>query len=167
VVLVDYRSFGKSTGKRSEQRMLADMQFVYETLAVNYPEDYLFVYGRCLGSGFATKIASYNKPRYLILDAPYYNFKKEAERLLTIFPTAGCCATTCVPIAGYLMYSAITTSSRARLIGSYPSATARPCAKKIRSASASSAFMMAGTIICRLSPSTTISSAIYIAVLMW
>lgn len=86
VVLVDYRGFGKSTGKRSEKRMLADMQFVYETLAVNYPEDHLIVYGRSMGSGFATKIASDNRPRYLILDAPYYNFKKVAERLLPILP---------------------------------------------------------------------------------
>ncbi len=32
VVLVDYRGFGKSTGKRSEKEMLSDMQFVYNTL---------------------------------------------------------------------------------------------------------------------------------------
>ena len=31
VVLVDYRGFGKSTGKRSEAAMLTDMQFVYDT----------------------------------------------------------------------------------------------------------------------------------------
>lgn len=37
VVLVDYRGFGKSTGKRSEKDMLADMQFVYETLKQTYP----------------------------------------------------------------------------------------------------------------------------------
>lgn len=86
VVLVDYRGFGKSTGKRSERKMLADMQFVYETLAVNYPEDHLIVYGRSMGSGFAAKIASDNKPRYLILDAPYYNFQRVVERFLPILP---------------------------------------------------------------------------------
>lgn len=86
VVLVDYRGFGKSTGKRSERKMLADMQFVYETLAVNYPEDHLIVYGRSMGSGFAAKIASENNPRYLILDAPYYNFKKVVERFLPLMP---------------------------------------------------------------------------------
>ena len=36
VVLVDYRGFGKSTGKRNEKDMLNDMQFVYETLAAKY-----------------------------------------------------------------------------------------------------------------------------------
>jgi uncharacterized protein len=86
VVLVDYRGFGKSTGKRNETDMLNDMQFVYETLAAEYSEEHLIVYGRSLGSGFATKLASDNHPRYLILDAPYYNFTKVVERFLPILP---------------------------------------------------------------------------------
>ncbi len=86
VVLVDYRGFGKSTGKRTEKDMLSDMQFVYDTLAAQYTEQHIIVYGRSLGSGFATKIASDNKPRYLILDAPYFSFKKAIERFLPILP---------------------------------------------------------------------------------
>ena len=86
VVLVDYRGFGKSTGKRSEKEMLDDMQFVYETLLKTYPEHHIIAYGRSIGSGFAAKIASDNKPRYLILDAPYYSFTKVAERFLPILP---------------------------------------------------------------------------------
>ena len=86
VVLVDYRGFGKSTGKRTEHDMLKDMQFVYDTLAVQYTEHHIIVYGRSLGSGFAAKIASDNKPRYLILDAPYFSFAKAIERFLPILP---------------------------------------------------------------------------------
>ncbi|MFC4263439.1 alpha/beta hydrolase [Ferruginibacter yonginensis] len=86
VVLVDYRGFGKSTGKRNEHDMLKDMQFVYDTLAVQYTEHHIIVYGRSLGSGFAAKIASDNKPRYLILDAPYFSFTKAIERFLPILP---------------------------------------------------------------------------------
>lgn len=86
VVLIDYRGFGKSTGRRSEGRMLSDVQFVYEALARQYSEEHLIVYGRSLGSGFAAKVASDNQPRYLILDAPYYNFKKVIERFLPILP---------------------------------------------------------------------------------
>jgi uncharacterized protein len=84
--LVDYRGFGKSTGKRSEGEMFNDMQFVYSTLAKQYSENHLIVYGRSLGSGFAAKVASDNQPRYLILDAPYYNFRKVIERFLPILP---------------------------------------------------------------------------------
>ena len=86
IVLVDYRGFGKSTGKRSEKDMLNDMQYVYNCLLENYPEQHIIVYGRSIGSGFATKLASDNNPRYLILDAPYYSFLKVVERFLPILP---------------------------------------------------------------------------------
>lgn len=86
VVLVDYRGFGKSTGKRSEKDMLNDMQFVYDTLTATYHENHILVYGRSLGSGFAAKVASDNKPRYLILDAPYFSFEKTVQRFLPILP---------------------------------------------------------------------------------
>lgn len=86
VVLVDYRGFGKSTGKRKEKEMLNDMQFVYDSLSVQYPEHHIIVYGRSMGSGFAAKIASDNNPRYLILDAPYYSFLKVAERFTPFLP---------------------------------------------------------------------------------
>ncbi len=86
VVLVDYRGFGKSTGKRSESDMLSDMQFVYDRMKEKYGEDHLIVYGRSLGSGFAAKLAADNQPRYLILDAPYLNFIKVIERFLPMLP---------------------------------------------------------------------------------
>lgn len=86
VVLVDYRGFGKSTGKRTEKDMLKDMQFVYDRLTEKYAQHDVLVYGRSMGSGFAAKIAADNSPRYLILDAPYYSFLKVAERFLPIVP---------------------------------------------------------------------------------
>ena len=86
VVLVDYRGFGKSTGRRNEREMLKDVQVVYDTLSVQYHENQIVVYGRSLGSGFATKLASDNSPRYLILDAPYYNFAKAVQRFIPILP---------------------------------------------------------------------------------
>lgn len=86
VVLVDYRGFGKSTGPRSEKEMLQDMQHVYDELKKTCAEDHIIVYGRSIGSGFATWLASRNSPRYLILDAPYYSFRKVAERFLPILP---------------------------------------------------------------------------------
>ncbi len=87
VVLVDYRGFGKSTGTRSEKEMLNDMQFIYTSLSKEFGgEDHMIVYGRSMGSGFATFIASRNRPRYLILDAPYYNFRRVVQRFLPILP---------------------------------------------------------------------------------
>jgi uncharacterized protein len=86
VVLVDYRGFGKSTGKRSEEAMLNDMQFVYKELSDRFSENHMIVYGRSMGSGFASKLAADNNPRYLILDAPYYSFRKVVERFLPFLP---------------------------------------------------------------------------------
>ncbi len=88
VVLIDYRGFGKSTGKRSEKEILGDVQFVYDKLTENLPEHHMIVYGRSIGSGFAAKLAADNKPRYLILDAPFYSFKKVVERFLPILPVS-------------------------------------------------------------------------------
>jgi uncharacterized protein len=86
VILVDYRGFGKSTGKRSEKEMLGDIQFVYDELTKKYTENHLIVYGRSMGSGFAAKLASENQPRYLILDAPYYSFLRVVNRFLPMLP---------------------------------------------------------------------------------
>jgi pimeloyl-ACP methyl ester carboxylesterase len=86
VVLVDYRGFGKSTGKRGEKAMIKDMQFIYDSLALQYHENQIIIYGRSLGSGFATKLASDNSPRYLILDAPFYSFRKAVQRFFPILP---------------------------------------------------------------------------------
>ncbi len=46
----------------------------------------IILYGRSLGSGFATKLASDNTPRFLILDAPYFDFAKVVQRFLPILP---------------------------------------------------------------------------------
>jgi hypothetical protein len=94
VVLVDYRGFGKSTGRRSEKALLGDLQFVYEQLLKQCPDNslvsggspQLLVYGRSIGSGFAAKLAADNDPRYLILDSPYYNFRKVVQRFIPILP---------------------------------------------------------------------------------
>ncbi len=85
-MLVDFRGFGKSTGRRDEQVMYSDMQFVYDDLKFRYQEHNIIVYGRSLGSGFAARLASENSPRYLILDAPYYSFRKAVQRFIPILP---------------------------------------------------------------------------------
>ncbi len=86
VVLVDFRGFGKSTGTRGEQVMYDDMQFVFDDLKARYQERHIIIYGRSLGSGFAAKLASDNSPRYLILDAPFYSFRKAVQRFIPILP---------------------------------------------------------------------------------
>lgn len=86
VLMVDYRGFGKSTGKRTEEGIKRDLQYVYERVKKEVPERYITLYGRSLGCGFATKLASMNSPRMLILEAPYYSMKSITKRYLPIMP---------------------------------------------------------------------------------
>ncbi len=72
--MMDYRGFGKSSGKRTENKLYNDSQQIYKWLASQYPEDQIIIYGRSLGSGIATRIASWNNPSLLILDSPYFSF---------------------------------------------------------------------------------------------
>jgi hypothetical protein len=78
--MIDYRGFGKSSGKRTETTLFNDAQTVYKWLSSQYSEDQIVVYGRSLGSGIAARIASWNKPKMLILDSPYFSFLYQIKR---------------------------------------------------------------------------------------
>lgn len=86
VIMIDYRGYGKSTGKRSEKALFKDSQFVYNHIRNKFPEHKIVIYGRSLGSGFATKLASKNNPKMLILDAPYYSMSQLTSRFLFFLP---------------------------------------------------------------------------------
>ena len=86
VLMVDYRGFGKSTGKRSQKAIKRDLQLVYDKIKEQTTEDRIILYGRSLGSGFATKLASMNNPKKLILDAPYYSLTKVTARYAPFMP---------------------------------------------------------------------------------
>jgi alpha-beta hydrolase superfamily lysophospholipase len=86
VIMVDYRGFGKSTGRRTQKAVKRDLQIVYNKIKENVDEKYVILYGRSLGSGFATKLASMNNPRMLVLDAPYYSLSKVAKRYVPFMP---------------------------------------------------------------------------------
>ncbi len=78
--ILDFRGFGKSRGRRTENILYADLQQVYKYLAGLYGEERIVVYGRSLGSGLAARIASWNNPQLLILDCPYYSFLYHISR---------------------------------------------------------------------------------------
>lgn len=84
VIMMDYRGFGKSTGKRTQKGMHADVQLVYDKIKSSVEEKYIIVYGRSLGTGFATKLASVNKPRMLILTCPYYSILENIQRYIPL-----------------------------------------------------------------------------------
>lgn len=86
VVMMDYRGFGKSTGKRTVEAMKRDSQFIYDIVKKEFSEDQIVVYGRSLGSGFAARLASKNNPRLLILTSPLYSLLRTIHRYLPFMP---------------------------------------------------------------------------------
>ena len=86
VIMIDYRGFGKSTGKLSQESMKRDALFVYDKIKEKVKESRIIVYGRSLGTGLATKVASMNKPKALILACPYFSMSKNAKRYLPLIP---------------------------------------------------------------------------------
>ncbi|MDZ4707249.1 MAG: alpha/beta fold hydrolase [Saprospiraceae bacterium] len=85
-IIMDYRGFGKSRGKRTQEKIFTDAQFLYKWLTESYEESNIVLYGRSWGSGVAARIAAWNHPRLLILDSPYYSFYYIIHRYLFFIP---------------------------------------------------------------------------------
>jgi pimeloyl-ACP methyl ester carboxylesterase len=88
VFLLDYRGYGKSEGAISGQtQFFEDVQTVYDSLKRIYPENKIIVLGYSIGTGPATKVASANNPKLLILQAPYYSLADMMRHAYPIIPT--------------------------------------------------------------------------------
>jgi alpha-beta hydrolase superfamily lysophospholipase len=86
--IMDYRGFGKSTGTiESEAQLFEDAQLFYDTLLTYYDEENIIIEGYSVGSGIAAEIALNNKPKQLLLLAPYYGLKDLMRHTYPILPT--------------------------------------------------------------------------------
>ncbi|WP_250433162.1 alpha/beta hydrolase [Hanstruepera flava] len=76
ILFFDYRNYGKSDGEYcNTEQLLNDSETVYNFVKQRYPENQIIILGYSLGSGLATYVASRNRPKMLILNAPYYSWK--------------------------------------------------------------------------------------------
>ena len=88
VFMLDYRGYGKSEGKiNSQAQLFQDLQTVYDELKTKYEEDKIIILGYSIGTGPATKIASSNRPKLLILQAPYFSLTDMMKHTYPIIPT--------------------------------------------------------------------------------
>ncbi len=75
VFMYDYRGFGKSEGKiKGEKKLQRDARRLYKRLLSTYKEKEIVIYGFSIGTGIAARLASVQKPKALVLEAPFYNF---------------------------------------------------------------------------------------------
>jgi len=87
--IMDYRSFGKSTGLiNKEKDMYHDIQVVYDSIQsqYHYQEKDIVIIGYSIGTGFASKLTSDNNPKQLVLKAPYYSIQNLINQSFKIVP---------------------------------------------------------------------------------
>ncbi len=89
VLIMDYRTYGKSKGKLSEQGFYDDADYCYNYILQYYNEEDIVLYGRSLGTGVATYLASKHQPKQLILETPYYSILDVARQRFPILPVKG------------------------------------------------------------------------------
>jgi uncharacterized protein len=86
--LLDYRGYGKSEGGiSSEKQFYNDVQLVYDILKKKYTENKIIILGYSIGTGPATKLASTNNAKLLILQAPYYSLTDIMHHNYPFVPT--------------------------------------------------------------------------------
>ena len=73
VLLMDYRSYGKSTGKLNEENLHKDAKMCYDWLLNKYEANQITIFGRSIGTGVATKLASTVTHQKLVLESPYFS----------------------------------------------------------------------------------------------
>ncbi len=86
VIVMDYRGYGKSTGKRSMEKLYADAQLWFNFANKKYLENEITVYGRSLGTTFATYVASRNQTKNLVLESPFYSIEEVAKSRFPFLP---------------------------------------------------------------------------------
>lgn len=86
--MLDYRGYGKSEGViSSPNQFYNDIQSVYDSIKTAYQEDSIIILGYSIGTGAATRLASQNNARLLMLQAPYYSLTDMMQHSYPILPT--------------------------------------------------------------------------------
>lgn len=88
VFTMDYRGYGKSTGRRTEAIMHRDAEYCFDWACDRFNHESIIIYGRSLGSGFATRLAARRRANALVLETPFYNLIDVAKFYLPFFPVS-------------------------------------------------------------------------------
>ncbi|MBK9147661.1 MAG: alpha/beta hydrolase [Flavobacteriales bacterium] len=86
VLMPDPRGYGKSSGRLSEQALIADAVAWHDWLSERVGSDRITLYGRSLGSALATPVAAQRNARMLLLETPFNNLIDVCWSQLPLFP---------------------------------------------------------------------------------
>ncbi|MFN2440530.1 MAG: alpha/beta hydrolase, partial [Chitinophagaceae bacterium] len=63
-----------------------DAMLLYRMAISQQPSENIIIYGKSMGSGVASQLASVRESRHLILETPYYNIASLARHYFPIYP---------------------------------------------------------------------------------
>jgi len=87
VWMMDYPGFGKSTGELTESLLYTEADEVYKMVrAAGFTKDSVIIYGKSLGTGIATELASRRNCKRLVLESPYYSISNVAAHYAWMYP---------------------------------------------------------------------------------
>lgn len=88
VFIPDYRGYGLSKGKRTENLMHSDTDACLSEARKRFPGLPVIVYGRSLGSGFAVKLAAEKPVNGLVLETPFLSLLDVANSYFPFLPNS-------------------------------------------------------------------------------
>lgn len=86
VWMPDYPGYGKSTGKITEEKLYDYSLQLYKLASRKFQADSIIVFGKSMGSGLATYLASNVNCKRVILETPYYSLSSVAQHFFPIYP---------------------------------------------------------------------------------
>ena len=101
VWMPDYPGFGKTTGELSENKLYEEARLIYTLARTKYNQDSIIIYGKSLGTGIASQLASRKPCKRLILETPYYSIPDLFSAYAPVYPT-GSMSHFKLPTAEYL-----------------------------------------------------------------
>lgn len=87
VWMPDYPTYGKTTGKLTEENIYAQAKEVYKLAHSKFSADSIYVYGKSLGCGVASYIAAKEDCAALILETPFYSIPDLFSHYAPVYPT--------------------------------------------------------------------------------
>ena len=87
--MIDYRGYGKSTGRiLSEAQLHEDVRKAWDSIAPQYAGKPIIIYGRSLGAALAAELAAHVDAEKVILVSPFTSLEAMAKAQYPLLPLA-------------------------------------------------------------------------------
>jgi fermentation-respiration switch protein FrsA (DUF1100 family) len=88
VLIIDYRGYGRSSGKPTEKgtRLDAEAAWTYLTGELAIPPERIIIFGRSLGGGVAVSLAASHQPALLVVESSFTSTMDMGQRMFPLLP---------------------------------------------------------------------------------